>query len=56
MKKVIILFVLSFLMNLFVAVEICPATTYDLRDDGYVTSVRRQSGGTCWAHGTMDAY
>src|SRR5262245_17318455 len=29
--------------------------TFDLRDVGCITPIKQQSGGTCWAHGTMAA-
>src|ERR1022692_4599471 len=32
-----------------------PPRVYDLRTSGGVTPIKKQQGGTCWAHGTMAA-
>ncbi len=53
MKKSI--FFKKSLFVLFVFASFLRADSWDLRDYGYVTSVKSQTGGTCWTHGTMAA-
>ncbi|MCD4791147.1 MAG: hypothetical protein K8R37_14220, partial [Bacteroidales bacterium] len=55
MSKTIIFFIMTICMGQLLMSQTIPPT-FDLRDvngQNYVTSVKSQSGGTCWTHGTM---
>ncbi|MBM3993998.1 MAG: DUF4082 domain-containing protein [Planctomycetes bacterium] len=57
MKRMPLLLAFCILLLLapFVSAQSDLPRSYDLRKSGGVTPIKKQQGGTCWAHGTMAA-